>query len=124
VYLISGEGSDELWDEWLPTFKRAAEWNTWSDAVCLLQFAGHLQGKSRQEFLLLDPSDKSTYACAVTALSSKYFGSCSLAPQDFLHAYQGYFDWKRFSGKHMGKTVWALRNSYMLSYKRDCGTHS
>jgi len=90
VYLFSGEGSDELWDEWLPNFKRAAEWNTWSDALCLLQFAGHLQGKARQEILLLDPSDKSTYACAVTALSSKFnFGSCSLASQDFRHANQG-----------------------------------
>jgi len=27
VHLFTGEGSDELWDEWLPIFKGAAEWN-------------------------------------------------------------------------------------------------
>ena len=84
VHLFTGEGSDELWDEWLSTFKGSAEWNNWSDAECLLQLAGHLRGKARQEFLLLDPSDKSTYTHAVTALSSKFnFGSRSLAAQDF-----------------------------------------
>ena len=55
-----------------------------------MQLAGHLRGKARQEFLLLDPSDKSTYAHAVSELSSKFnFGSHSLAAQDFRHATQG-----------------------------------
>ena len=27
VHLFTGEGSDELWDEWLTIFKGAAEWN-------------------------------------------------------------------------------------------------
>jgi len=39
VHLFTVEGSDELWDEWLPTFKGAAEW-------VLLQLAGNLQGKN------------------------------------------------------------------------------
>ena len=30
---FSAEGLDEQWDEWLPTFERAAEWNNWSDTV-------------------------------------------------------------------------------------------
>ena len=55
--------------------------------------AATCQTSSRQStpgILLLDPSDKSTNAHAVSALSSKFnFGSCSLAAQDFRHATQG-----------------------------------
>jgi len=88
--LFTEEGYDELWDEWLPILKGAAEWNNWSDSECLIQLAGHLQGKARQEFLLLDPLEKSTYAQAISALSSKFnFRSRSLAAQDFRHATQG-----------------------------------
>ena len=28
---FSTEGMAEHWDGWLPTFKRAAEWNSWTD---------------------------------------------------------------------------------------------
>lgn len=43
---FSAEGLDEHWDEWLPTFERAAEWNNWNDTERLLQLAGHLKGKT------------------------------------------------------------------------------
>ena len=52
---FSAEGLDEQWDKWLLTFERPAEWNNWSDTECLLQQAGHLRGKARQEFSLLTP---------------------------------------------------------------------
>ena len=45
---FSAEGLDE--HDWLPTFERVAEWNNWSDSECLLQLAGHLKDKARQEF--------------------------------------------------------------------------
>jgi len=73
-----------LWDEWLPIFKGAAEWKNWSDNEWLLQIAGYAK------FLLLDPSQKSTYAQAVSAFSSKFnYRNCSLAAQDSRHAEQG-----------------------------------
>ena len=56
----------------------------------MIQLAGHLRGKARQEFLLLDPSEKSTYAQAISTLSSKFnFRSRSVAAQDFRNATQG-----------------------------------
>ena len=61
---FSAEGLDEQWDEWLPTFERAAEWNNWSDTECLLQLAGHLRGKARQKFSLLTPEEKSMFTWA------------------------------------------------------------
>ena len=74
----------------MPIFKGTAEWNNWSDSECLIQLAGHLRGKAHQEFLLLDPSEKSTYAQAISALSSKFnFRSRLVAAPDFRHATQG-----------------------------------
>ena len=87
---FSAEGLDEQWDEWLPTFERAAEWNNWSDTECLLQLAGHLGGKARQEFSLLTPEEKSTFTRAKAAVRSRLeVGSKTLAAQDFRHATQG-----------------------------------
>jgi len=113
VHLFTGEGSDELWDEWLPIFKGAAEWNNWSDTECLLQLAGHLRGKARQEFLLLDPSNKSTYADAVSALSSKFnFANRSLAAQDFRHATQG-------SSESVSDYILRLEKVFRQAYGQD-----
>ena len=82
---FSAEGSDEHWDDWLPTFEKAAEWNNWSDLECLLQLAGHLRGKARQEFSLLTPEEKSKFTMAKTAMRSRLeVGSKTLAA----HTYQ------------------------------------
>ena len=48
-HLFSGDSSEDSWDDWLPTFKVAAEWNGWSDPECLLQLSGFLRGKAQQE---------------------------------------------------------------------------
>ena len=86
---FGAEGLDEHWDDWLPTFERAAEWNDWSDSECLLQLAGHLKGKARQEFSLLTSGQMSTFTMAKTALRSRLeIGSKTLAPQEFRHAHR------------------------------------
>ena len=78
---FSAESLDELWEDGPPTFERAAEWNGWTDSERLLQLAGHLRGKARQE---LPTSDKVTFARAVAAMRGKLdAGGWALAAQDF-----------------------------------------
>ena len=87
---FSAGSLDELWEDWLPTFERAAEWNSWTDSEPLLQLAGHLRGKARQEITLLPTSDKVTFARAVAAMRGKLdTGDWALAAQDFRHGTQG-----------------------------------
>ena len=55
----------------------------------LMQLAGHLRGKARQEFALLSADDKVTFANAIVAMRGKLdAGSRALAAQDFRHATQ------------------------------------
>ena len=90
VDTFSTEVRDEQWDEWFPTFERTAEWNGWNEEECLLQLAGYLRGKARQEFLLLTPEEKSTFAKTKIAMKNRLqVGSKTLAAQDFRHATQG-----------------------------------
>ena len=58
---FTGKGVDTLFEEWLPTFEWMAAWNNWSESEKLLQLAGHLRGKARQELALLGAGDKSSY---------------------------------------------------------------
>ena len=90
VDIFSMEVRDEQWDKWFPTFKRTAEWNGWNEEECLLQLAGYLRGKARQEILLLTPEEKSTFAKTKIAMKNRLqVGSKTLAAQDFRHATQG-----------------------------------
>ena len=90
---FSAENEDECWDDWLPSFERAAEWNGWTNAERLLQLAGHLRGKARQEFLLLSEREKISFKNAVTAMRCRLeTGSRTLAAQDFRHATQGFHE--------------------------------
>ena len=90
---FSAENEDERWDDWLPSFERAAEWNGWTNAKRLLQLAGHLRGKARQEFLLLSEKEKISFKNAVTAMRCRLeTGSRTLAAQDFRHATQGFHE--------------------------------
>lgn len=89
VHLFSGDSLEDSWDDWLPTFRGAAEWNGWSDPECLLQLSGYLRGKAQQEFLLLEESNKSTFTQVIAALGKKVnSGNRTLAAQDFQHATQ------------------------------------
>lgn len=82
-----GERQDEHWDDWLQTFERAAEWNEWTNSERLLQLAGYLKGKAKQEYSLLEPSVKSDFTAVVAAMRCRLdAGSHTIAAQDFRHA--------------------------------------
>ena len=87
---FASEGSDLLFEEWLPAFERMALWNEWTGPEKLIQLAGYLRGKALQEWLLLGRTDRSTYAKATAALKEKLDPSRkTLATQDFRHLAQG-----------------------------------
>lgn len=89
VDLFTGENSDVLWEDWLPTLERTATWNNWTENEKLLQLAGHLRGKAAQEWALLGTSDKSTFAAATKALGGRLDrGGKALAAQEFRHTVQ------------------------------------
>ena len=76
-------------DDWLPTLKRAADWNCWAPEDLLIQLAGHLKGRALQEWILLSEDEKKTYEIAVVSLESRLDpGSRIMAAQDFRHASQ------------------------------------
>ena len=85
VYIFTGADPDRRLDDWLPTLKRAAVWNGWTDDDLLIQLAGHLKGRALQEWDLLSDDEKRTYEVAVAALRSRLdHGSKVLAAQDFV----------------------------------------
>ena len=48
-------GDPELrFEKWLPALQRAAHWNNWSPEEHLMQLAGHLHGRTWQEWNLLE----------------------------------------------------------------------
>ena len=62
----------------------------WIGLESLLQLAGHLTGKARQEFSLLFSDDKDTFSSATVAMRKRLAaGSRVLVAQDFRHATQG-----------------------------------
>ena len=75
-----------LFEEWLPSFERAAAWNGWGETEKLIQLAGHLRGKALQEWSLLGAADKAVYT---TILRDRLDPSRkALAVQDFRHLAQ------------------------------------
>ena len=58
-------------DDWLPALVQAAEWNKWTKDELLIQLAGHLKGRARQEWSLLSESDKTNYDKSVEALCAR-----------------------------------------------------
>ena len=65
VDIFTGESSDVLWEDWLPTLEQTATWNDLTENEKLLQLAGHLRGKAAQEWALLSTANKSTFAIAL-----------------------------------------------------------
>ena len=47
---FNGEAQDIAFDNWVPALCRAAEWNGWTDDETLMQLAGHMHGRSLQEW--------------------------------------------------------------------------
>ena len=63
--MFSGEDPDLRLSDWLPSLKRAAEWNTWGSDELLLQLAGYLKGRALQEWNLLTEMERSSYDKAI-----------------------------------------------------------
>ena len=67
---FSGEDPECLLDDWLPSIERASTWNAWSEEDRLIQLAGHLKGRALQEWNLLRPDQRTTFAQAAEMLRS------------------------------------------------------
>ena len=86
---FTGKNCDVLWEDWLPTFERAAHWNSWSEDEKLLQLAGYLKKKALQEWNLLSGTQKSSFTVATEEMQNRLdLGSKALVAQDFRHTVQ------------------------------------
>ena len=86
---FTGEDPECCLDDWFPTLRRAADWNGWTEGDLLIQLAGHLKGRARQEWNLIADNEKRTYSQATGALRGRLdLGSQIMAAQDFRHAPQ------------------------------------
>ena len=89
VDTFTGENCDVLWEDWLPTFERAAHWNNWSEDEKLLQLAGYLRKKALQEWNLLSGTQKSSFTVGTEEMQDRLDpGSKGMAAQDFRHTVQ------------------------------------
>ena len=87
---FTGENPDTLWEDWLPTFERAAHWNHWTEEEKLLQLAGYLRKKALQEWNLMSETQKHSFKIATKEMQNRLDpGSKALAAQDFRHTVQG-----------------------------------
>ena len=87
---FTGENPEIRLDDWLPSLRRAAEWNGWCEKEQLIQLAGHLRGRALQEWNLLSNEQLGDLDSAVKMLKERLDpGSKVLAGQDFRHTTQG-----------------------------------
>ena len=87
---FTGEDPEVCVEDWVPSLRRVADWNEWSEEELLFQLAGHLWGRALQEWNLLDEHDKVRWETTVQALGNRDDpGSRVLAAQDFRHMSQG-----------------------------------
>lgn len=87
---FTGENPELRLVDWLPSLRRAAQWNRWSKEEELMQLAGHLRGRALQKWNLLGQESLNDFEAAVTALRERLDpGSRVLAGQDFPHTRQG-----------------------------------
>ena len=110
---FSGEDEAVRLDDWIPTLKRAATWNDWSEGDLLLQLAGHLRGRALQEWDLIPEDIKSTFRTAVDALRDRLDpGGRMLVVQDFRHAAQK-------SEESVADFIRRLEHCFRVAYGRD-----
>ena len=76
-------------EDWLPSLKRVAQWNSWSDDEQVMQLAGYLRDRASQEWNLLSAEELVDFGKTVTALQERLEpGSRVVAGQDFRHTVQ------------------------------------
>jgi len=64
IEMFSGENIGICLDDWLPSLQRVANWNNWMEDEQLIQFAGHLKGRTLAEWNILSPDEITTVEVA------------------------------------------------------------
>ena len=109
----TGEDADVRFDDWLPSLRRAADWNCWTESEQLMQLAGHLRGRASQEWGLLDEVEKSTMEKAIAVLRERLDqNTIVLAAQDFRHTTQQL-------GEKVADFVRRLERAFNIAYGRE-----
>ncbi len=110
---FSAGNPDVRFEDWLPTLKRASEWNRWSEEESLLQLAGHLRGKALQEWNLLDKEQKVSFQSAVEAIRRRIDPhNRVIAATDFRHASQA-------EGESVADYIRRIERLFQLAYGGD-----
>ena len=110
---FSGEDLECLLDDWLPSIERASTWNAWSEEDRLLQLAGHSKGRALQEWNLLRPDQRTTFAQAAEMLRSRLEPvSRAVAAQDFRHMLQR-------EEESLNDFIHRLERTFRCAYGRD-----
>ena len=71
IDIFTGQNADVVWEDWLPIFELAANWNGWDKEEILLQLAGHFRHKALQEWSLLSNVVQSSYILATQEMQSR-----------------------------------------------------
>ena len=109
----TGEDADVRFDDWLPSLRRAANWNCWTESEQLMQLAGHLRGRASQEWGLLDEVEKSTMEKAIAVMRERLDqNTIVLAAQDFRHTTQQL-------GEKVTDFVRRLERAFNIAYGRE-----
>ena len=110
---FNGESQEVLFEDWLPSLHRVAEWNGWSSSETLIQLAGHLRGRALQEWGLLSAGEKSSLDEAITAMHSRLeLSSRASVGQHFRHASQR-------DSEPVSDFIRRLEQLFKLAYGRD-----
>ena len=110
---FTGEDLTSTLDDWLPSLHTAATWYNWTEEEKLMQLAGHLRGRARQEWDLLLDEEKGGYSRAIQALRGKLEPvNKALAAQDFCHISQG-------EQETVADLIRRLERTFKVAYGRD-----
>ena len=110
VEMFSGENTGIRLDDWLPSLRRAANWNNWTEEEQLLQFAGHLKGRALVEWNLLTAEEICTVERAAKSMRDR-LDPCSkvMAGQDFRRTMQR-------DGESVSDFICRLEKAYSIAY--------
>ena len=124
INLFSGEDPEIHLDDWLPSLRRASQWNNWTNEEQLIQLAGHLKGRLIQlaghlkgralaEWNLLSGDEASTLEKALKCLKER-LDPCNrvLAGQDFRRIAQG-------DSEAVADFICCLEKSYCVAFGDD-----
>ena len=110
---FNAECEDVCFDDWLPSFRRAALWYSWSEKDYLLQLAWHLCDRTLQEWELLGKDSKKSLAMQLKLCVLAWTkGSNILSAQDFWYT-------KQREDETVDSFVRRPRKTYQRAYRRD-----